>query len=306
MNRSPTVIYNKVVFDHLEVCPLSCSTATIAEFDRREQRLGVRFPGALREWYALADAWRDLWWYMGVNWAGDSSFAPSDLGEPDRIALRDDSVRRLDHLAAGFIPFLLEHQDEALWALALDGSEDPPVVIAELPFGRPDPDGEEPGVLIDPASAAEVDWKPHASSFSTFILSRVWWARFADTTHELRAYQDEPLAPGDLHFLRSNFEEGPIVKNWPPSTISYRFGHDDGVINVTTSTTAQPAFGWYHPELVEKASAACCVWTIWGESWVAMERLARQVMSCGQIRERLYGYGDSEEIANRLRLLRSE
>ncbi len=302
INRDADVVYHKATFEHMQLCPIAISTEMLDRLDARERAIGVRFPGALREWYALADAWSDLWWYIFVNRHGDSSFRVEGLGEPEDVRPAYGTGPYLDHLAAGYLPVLVEHQGEAEWALALDGSDDPPVVVAERPFGRPDRDGPDPSSWISPATATEVAWKPHAPSFSRLILARSWWCRFADWQYTLSAYQDEPVRPDDLASLRGSLLEGPSTTNWLPETINYQFGDDDdGVLFISSSMTGEPRFGWFDPDQRDQSGAACCRWKIWGASPTGLERLARRVLHCGQVRERIFGLGDSNVLGRRLR-----
>jgi hypothetical protein len=81
----PDVVYHKATLAHMQLCPLAISTEMLDRLNARDRDIGVRFPGALREWYALADAWSDLWWYIFVNRHGDSSLSVAErpFGRPD-------------------------------------------------------------------------------------------------------------------------------------------------------------------------------------------------------------------------------
>lgn len=329
----PEVVYHKPTLEHIEMYPLATSREMLVRLDARGGTVGVRLPQALREWYALADACEMLWALIFVDSGGDSVYLPELLGEPERIHPFSAMPRYLNHLEAGHLPFMEEHQGDAEWALVLDGSDDPPVVVAQQPFGGPDP--ADPSEWAYPATAAEVAWKPHARTFSSFVFSRCWYYRFADvriidspwfaasggdanwgprfTTncpYTLTAYQDDPLGAVDLAFLRANFREGPVTTNWPPETISYQFGQDqDGFLLIQTSATGAPCFVRFDPyeftkNLSERVRNAGCLWTIWGSSPACLERLAQRILHCGQFSERVFGMGDNKELGRRLRQVR--
>jgi hypothetical protein len=119
----------------------------------------------------------------------------------------------------------------------------------------------------------------------------------------LRAYQDEPISPDDLKFLRANFREGPGTTNWPSGTIEYRFGDDEeGVVWISSSVDGEPRFWRFEPGVrFEPPQACACMWGIWASTPSGLERLALRVLNCGQLRERVFGLCVSGELGRRLR-----
>ena len=121
--------------------------------------------------------------------------------KPDRL---DDFVR------AGLLVVMHENQGVCTWAVKLDGTDDPPVVV-------------EVDSIDSAASPSEARWEPCADSFSTFMYCRAW-----DHGHCLAGISvtasanDRPLAPGDLSLLQSHFSEGPRTHGHPGVT-NYRF-----------------------------------------------------------------------------------
>ena len=93
-----------------------------------------------------------------------------------------------------------ENQGVCYWAVQLDGSADPPVVVT-----------------VDTAPC-EV-WLPLAPSFSEFVYCQIW--DYAPMSARCEAQEPE-FTPETLAFLRSKFQEGPATYGWPGSQ-NYRF-----------------------------------------------------------------------------------
>jgi hypothetical protein len=127
------------------------------QFERAEERLGCRLPEALREWYQLAGAARDIW------------CSQDQLLSPERLALWDD-----------ILVFCVENQ--TIWAMGMQVGDldqpDPPVVGWMNTHG---PEMGEFGPLNDSLSECALqylawamkwaNWNPHfacrlASNFS--------------------------------------------------------------------------------------------------------------------------------------------
>ena len=85
-----------------------------AELDAAEQRLGLKLPMALREWYGLAGKRKDL------------TAVQNFLRSPDRVYIREEDGARV-------LYFYTENQEEPNWGiLARDlGLDDPPVYLDE-------------------------------------------------------------------------------------------------------------------------------------------------------------------------------
>jgi hypothetical protein len=158
--------------------------------EERERRLGVRLPESAREWYAVFGSLRDC--------CGEDDPIPLEqLGEP--LRLRGAEV--YDAVANGYLLLMRENEDRCTWAVVLDGSDDPPVVLTPdlAPYRR--------------------DWRPVADHFSTFIWARVWSRWGVLGADNLWAHtwvnRTSPLGPRELAFLRANYREGPQTTDWP-------------------------------------------------------------------------------------------
>ncbi|HKD75258.1 MAG TPA: hypothetical protein VKB76_07170 [Ktedonobacterales bacterium] len=99
-------------------------------------------------------------------------------------------------------PILIENQSVWVWAIHLDGAEDPAVVISQ----------------IQPMS--EPCWEPYAGTFSTFIYTRVWDYQGLFSGHAL--WGDTCCSSDGLQFLRNHFTEDPYTTTYP-TPITYRF-----------------------------------------------------------------------------------
>lgn len=167
---------------------------------RREQDLGIKLPASVREWYSLEDS-VNLW----GRYTNDDYPAPIDeLGElVDWVKPPRDLVRE------GLLLIARENQGVASWAVRLDGTEDPAVVVEVDSW--PDP-----------------NWIPCADKFSTFLFCQFW--DYCEGPCDLRsnlllARVSEDLTDDTLSSLRRGFEELPSTFGWPSGT-SLRFqGH---------------------------------------------------------------------------------
>jgi len=172
---------------------------------RREQRLGISIPTSVREWYSLEDS-VNLW---GRYTNDDCPVPINELGEPvDWVDPPRDLVRE------GLLLICRENQGVASWAVRLDGTDDPPVVVEVDSW--PDP-----------------NWIPCADRFSTFLFCQFW--DYCGGPCDLRSnllianvYED--LTADTLGALRRDFEELPSTFGWPAGT-NLRFqGHGGSIL----------------------------------------------------------------------------
>jgi hypothetical protein len=185
-----------------------------------------------------------------------SDWSPEhDPAKPDRL---DDFVR------AGLLVVMIENQGVCTWAVKLDGSDDPAVVV--------EVDSRRSG-----ATPSEVRWEPCAVSFSTFMYCRAWdeGCSLTDKPDKLvMAFaQDKALAPGDLEFLQSHFSEGPRTHGHPRAT-NYRFFTGNSAILI-----------WDQGDY-ERGGAAD--WWLAASSDEALLDVLHKVWHCGSLRETLY------------------
>jgi hypothetical protein len=175
---------------------------------------------------------------------------------------RAKSDRLDDFVRAGLLVVMHENQGVCTWAVKLDGSDDPPVVV-------------EVDSIDSAASPSEVNWEPCADSFSMFMYCRAW-----DHGHCLAGISvtasanDRPLAPGDLSLLQSHFSEGPRTYGHPGVT-NYRFFTRNSAILI-----------WDGEDDERRGGQAD--WWLMATSDEAMLGLLRRVWHCGTLRETLY------------------
>src|SRR3989304_3740807 len=170
----------------------------------RGQELGITIPQSVREWYALEDS-VNIW----GRYTNDDYPVPIDeLGDPvDWVNPSRDLVRE------GLLLIARENQGVASWAVRLDGTPDPPVVVEIDSW--PDP-----------------NWIPCADKFSTFLFCQFW--DYCGGPCDLRsnlllAQVYEDLKPDVLGSLRRDFEEMPTTFGWPAGT-NFRFQAHGGRI----------------------------------------------------------------------------
>jgi len=219
--------------------------AALRALEAGKAALGIRFPASLVELYGMRDGAGLLRRLMG----DDDPIELEHLGEA--LAWRWPEPR--DCVAEGLLPFLVENQAVCLWALRLDGGDDPPVLVAR------DPD---------------LDWRPCAATFSEFVACRAWervelWggAEPGDP-HILLQAQDGPLVADDLRFLRQWFEVLPATQGWPGEN-QYRFQRD-------------------HARILVWDGESQADWFVSATSEAGLEAVLGELWSCGDLRRSLW------------------
>lgn len=161
--------------------------------DRREAAAGAPLPASVREWYSLEGA-------VDVLRSHSNSDDPVPI---DQLGTREYDLHETgphDYLADGLMIVIFEDQAVCTWAVRLDGTDDPPVVIE-----------------VD--SRGVIHWQRYADTFSDFVCTWVW------------DYPAEPclidavnpaVDAEDLAFLRANFTEHSRTHAWP-GAVNYRF-----------------------------------------------------------------------------------
>src|SRR5437868_559831 len=104
-------VFHSATFRLLGIEP-QVSAAAISEVEHAERRLGFQLPSSVRQWYCNADAIGILARYSNDDW-------PISLRE---FAVKEWKTHRL-------LPFKNENQGVCIWAIMLDGSDDPPVYV---------------------------------------------------------------------------------------------------------------------------------------------------------------------------------
>ena len=183
------------------------STVAIKKLDRVEHRIGRKLPASVREWYSLKGACDLLRKYSN----DDPPLEIDEFGEPRRDTHGGGPH---DLLARDLLVFRYENQAVCVWAIKLDGSDDPPVVL-------------------DFDSQFKT-WKPCAATFSTHLYTWMWDNALVLGRDLLVQAQNRPLSARALSSLRRHFEQGPETHGWPANT-QYRFYKNDQRIVIWAS-----------------------------------------------------------------------
>lgn len=208
MSQASRYFYHGETIAHTGLVTPGPAEAALALLDERERVCGAPLPAAVREWYALEAGLAE----RGLYHRG--ALIPLErLGDPYPCWSPDGESHPLDVAGEGRLPIMVGEYGDCLWAVDLDGSEDPPVSVT-------DDD-------VD-VSFAGVPWFPHAASFSSFILGMCWvnaWI-YRSGFHGLFLHQlpgEQPLSADDLSPLRTRFAEGPKTVNNPRGFMTARF-----------------------------------------------------------------------------------
>ena len=192
----------KYHYEAAELVPggLRFSDSAAEAVRKRELELGISFPAAVREWYSIEGASSLLAAYSNSDWPIELR----ELGAPV-----DDwyGGGPKDFVAEGLLLFMCENQGVCNWAVKLDGTPDPAVVVE-----------------VD--TAPNEIWLPCADRFSTFIWCQIW---DHPSFREVAVAAQDELSPDDLSFLKSNFRQLPTTSGWPGNT-NHRFESERGAI----------------------------------------------------------------------------
>jgi hypothetical protein len=181
------MLYHGDVFELLGARPRA-STKAEEELSLAEERLGLRLPASVREWYSNEDAL--------------SILAEHSNGDPP-IPVREFAVSESG--SGRMLPIRRENQGVCTWSILLDGTDDPPVYVSE----------------VDSASR----WQLHAPAFSTYVYSCVWDYGVVIGRLALVQAQHGPISDRTLRALADAFVEGPRTFGWPGS-MQHRFSGD--------------------------------------------------------------------------------
>jgi len=194
--------YHSRTFELLGAEPL-VSPAAREIFKQVEQRIGRVMPASVREWYELDGAGQLLLRFSN----DDPPLDIVDFGKP----LKDTrGGGPHDLLERNLLVFRWENQGVCAWAIQLDGSDDPPVVVD-----------------VDTQFSS---WVQCAPSFSQHLYGWMWdhalvlgKLRGDDLLDDLVIEaQNQPLSQEALSYLRSHFEAELVTHGWPGDT-QYRF-----------------------------------------------------------------------------------
>ncbi|GGM27050.1 SMI1/KNR4 family protein [Dactylosporangium sucinum] len=144
------------------------SPDAVAAIDRFAAERGFPLPASVREWYSLAAGHETLRRFSNE----DRVYAAHELGRLERYWPdgKPDQEREWDPVAERqLLPFMIENQGVCYWAVMLDGSDDPPVMIS---FDDLYPTDE---------------WTMLAASFSDLVYTRIWDHQAMSGERTLRA-----------------------------------------------------------------------------------------------------------------------
>jgi len=162
-----------------------------------ETRLGLKLPESVRDWYCRDDAIEIL----AKHSNNDPPIPIEEFSITERHSLR-------------LIPFRNENQGVCTWAIALDGSQDPPVYVDVDSGGK--------------------NWQLLTSAFSEYVFSCVWDYRMIFFQPALVQAQNQPLTRSTVEALKHGFRQQVETRGWPGST-QFRFQSDRGAILIWAS-----------------------------------------------------------------------
>jgi hypothetical protein len=224
-----------------------------------ERALGRPLPASVREWYSLAGATSLL-----AEFSNDDHIVPLEqLTGCESIDAIDDVIapgRNQAHV------LMHENQGVCTWAVLIDGSDDPAVVVCDNHYLNP-------------------RWHLYSDRFSTFVYVRIWdfigWRNVTDEADALCA--DTELTAETLSFLRTHFLEEPQTLAWP-GDITYRFSGPAQHITIWASHEGEGN------------------WWLWGESNEDLFNLACIVLQVPGLRMTISSVGDGgRHVLTRLR-----
>lgn len=206
-----------------------------------ERRLGRSLPPSVREWYSCEGALETL--------AEHSNQDPP-------VALKDLAVVEWQSLS--LLPIRHENQGVCTWAVALDGSADPPV-------------------FVEVDSGGKV-WRLLAPSFSAYVYSCVWDHQQVFGKPAIVQAQNAPLSLPALDCLRAAFTEELQTQGWPGST-QHRFTNGMSAILIWS---AERQADWFiaasEATMLEDTVRAVWDWDAVGESLFEYTEIGKVVL----------------------------
>jgi hypothetical protein len=199
-----TVLYHQATLNLIGEVP-NISPQAITLLDQWEHIHARALPPSVREWYTFEQALPWLERYSN----GGHPIEVAHLGRKRRYR-SGGSEQEIDFLTRNLLPILTENQGMCMWAVQLDGSENPPVVVS-FDYMQP-----------------ESTWHVYVDSFSHFVYTCVWDARVIQPDVALFGTK-EALLPEELLFLQKHFQQEPITYHFPAES-NYRFSSEDQYI----------------------------------------------------------------------------
>lgn len=248
--------FHQQTFDLIGITPL-VSAESLAALLRTEKDLGFTFPPSVKAWYSIENAISIL----QVHSNSDHMIGLIELGYDNQPPNVKENL-----WSEKLLWFMTENQGVCYWAVKLDGSDDPQVMV-----------------WVDGRNK----WETHANKFSTFVWCQVFdWRRIFNMGRTENIYglasQAEPLANDDLSYLNDLFEVGPLTYVWPGEQ-NHRFYRGDQRIVI-----------WAGRDQAD--------WTLSANNPEQLYDLAKVVWNCGNLKTSLYAINPiSENVLERLR-----
>ncbi len=210
--------YHRKSLELIGVTP-HVSPGAIEELAEVERRIGRPLPASVREWYSLADACELLEEYSNA----DPPVPRDKLGSGER---------------SKFLVFRRENQGVCRWAIRLNSSDDPPV-------------------LVD-YDYAEDTWIRCTDRFSDYVYCCMWdFARVLKGVPVIQA-QHSAISTAAMEFLSREFKRVLDSQGWPADR-QYRFQRLDQRILIWSGE--RQADWWLKTDSPESlASLARTVW----------------------------------------------
>ena len=164
---------------------------------RAEERLGLRLPLSVCEWYGDVDGRHILSKYSNH----DHALVPNDF---ERVEVDGKSI----------IIILIENQAVCRWGFELDGTDDPPVHVDFRPHANE--------LLL------------YSRTFSEFTYVRVFDFEALGDSDRMFSKTRHPLTKDELRALEGSYTIEPRSWGWP-SNITYRFSNTLGRITIWQS-----------------------------------------------------------------------
>jgi hypothetical protein len=200
MDQHNVLVYHQATFDLLDEKP-QIERLAVEMLDRIERGREVHLPASVREWYSLKHAVAIL----SRNPVCGYAYEVERLGAVDTY-WSGGTYHEIDLVQKGLLPLMGELQGVCTWAVQLNGTDDPPVVLSfdnTMPFAK---------------------WELSADTFSAFVYTCAWDSQVYNPEDVLFGWKRE-LLPAELTFFHQHFQEGPQTYTYP-GVFNYRFFSD--------------------------------------------------------------------------------
>ena len=224
-------------------CSMPVSIAAEADLAEAERRLGVSLPRSVRAWYSCENA-------IAILAEHGNDDPPTEVRN---FVLLEWQSHRL-------IPIRTENQGVCVWAVEVDGSDDPGVWV---------------GVESNGAR-----WHRLGASFSVYVYTCIWDYRQVFNREAVVEAQNRTLSAATVESLSQLYVEKPRTHGWPGS-VQYRFGDERAGILIWASDNQAD---WFIAAATE-ASLKEAVLTVWPLDEVGRELHERSILGMRVLEE---------------------